>query len=208
MPAPSAVGSSPMPTPELAAHSAETGTSLFSVLSPASEQPGSAQSVWPSPSSSMPLSQARLPPAGGVGVGVGVGVATAPGRVSVPPAPARRARPGGAGARRGRARDSTAAAPAGAGLPHSFAASTRAERLHVGAALQPLAEQRAEIRAAAPTPCPPSSAAANVLTPFAFPRSVKTTLPEAATPARPDDRDREPALLDAAGDGHARRAPI
>ena len=52
-----------MPTPEFAAHSAETGTSLFSVASPASEQPGSAQSVCPSLSSSTPFSQARLPPA-------------------------------------------------------------------------------------------------------------------------------------------------
>src|SRR4051794_29786527 len=78
MPAPSDVGSSPMPTPELAAQSAETGTSLSSVMSPASEQPGSAQSVCPSLSSSTPLSQARLPFTGGVGVAVAVGVGEAP----------------------------------------------------------------------------------------------------------------------------------
>ena len=87
MPMPNSVGSSPIRIAASSAHAADTGTSLSSDVSPASEQPGSSQSVWPSPSSSLSLSQGR-PPGAGVAVGVGVGAGRA-----VPPPPGR----GGAG---------------------------------------------------------------------------------------------------------------
>ena len=90
------------------------------------------------------------------------------------------------------------------GLAAQLGGQDGPERLHVGGALQALGQQRAEVLAAAPA-LPPSSAAANVLTPFALPRSVNTTLPGRGDAARAHDGDGEPALLDAAGDGHARR---
>ena len=162
-----------------------------SVVSPASEQPGSSQSVWPSRSLSRSSSHGALG-AGGRRRGRrrgrrGRGTAGPRGRAARPgDRPAgrgrRAARRGSARPRRARARLSTSAAPAGAVLPHSFAASTgrrapscrpvpfnrlpsSAPRSAQPGAL-PAVERRRE-RLDALQPCP---------------RSVNTTLPDAATP--------------------------
>ena len=200
-----------MPTPELAAHSADTGTSEFSVVSPASEQPGSSQSVWPSPS----LSSAVV--AGALG---------ARGR--------RRRRRRGRGGRRRRAgrsrrrpRERSRRAP-GAG---ALGAGCRGRRRGRAGRARPPRPPARSCRTASPpararAPCmsalpfrrlpssapsspqpgalPPSSAFGNVLTPLSLPPTVNTTLPGGRHAARAHDRHREPPLLHAAGDGHAR----
>src|SRR3954447_25176047 len=159
MPAPSEVGSSPMLMPELAAHSAETGT-------------------LPPPAGG----------GVGVAVTVGLGAAPPFGWEAWPPGAARPSFgagiAGGAGGAGGTPRPSltsTSAAPAGTGLPHSFAARTPPSAFTSALPFRRLPSNAARFGQPA-VARPPSSAEANVLTPLTLPRTVSTTLPEAGTP--------------------------
>ncbi len=181
MPAPSHVGSSPMPTPEFSLHAADTGTSLSSEVSLPSAQPGSSRSVWPSLSSSAPFAHAL--PAGAVGVGVGVLRGAAGCRR--PPLAGPAAGPDGAGGAGAAPRPSCVrivAAFAGAGFPHSFAASTTARPFMSAGPFRRLASSWS--RPGQDGALPPSSAAATVLKPFGLPMSVSTTFPFAAPRGR------------------------
>ena len=193
-------GSSPIATPELAAHAAGTGTSPASLGSLAFMQPGSgrsffslAASIWPSLSSSIPFAHWLVGTDGGGG-----------GDCEPPPPPGFRPPPPGALPRPSRAR--TPAAAPGAGLPHSCAATAPPTSLQI--ARGDARPSAAACRAASPSSCTP---------PAARSRSV-TAAPEAADAlhlaaahlhahrsgaeraARPGHGDRQPAALGRAAD--------
>ena len=129
----------------------------------------------------------RWPPGTGVAVGVGVGWACAgrgcrPSAGSRPGAAGRAAAPVTRRRRQGRGAASTAGSVGRPGLPHSLAARTGLGRLRVGGALQPLAEQRAEVLADRARLAAVERGAERVDALRLAAGSVNTTLPDAATP--------------------------
>lgn len=171
-----------MPVPEpLSRHACETATSLFSVMSALSAQPGSSRSVWPSSSSSSPFAHAFAPPppGGGVGVTRGLGASIRPPLLGAGAGVADGA--GGAGGAPRPSRASSAAASAGMAFPHSLAASTPARPLVSSAPFRRLASSLSSPEQLGALP--PSSAAATVLNPLTRPVSVTATFAVAVAAA-------------------------
>ena len=110
---------------------------------------------------------------------------------------------GGAGAAPRASLASTSAALAGAVLPHSFAASTAPRPLTSAEPFRRLPSSAGEV-AAARAHATGVQRGGEGLDPLGLARDREHDLAARRRPARAHDRDGEPALLHAAGDGHAR----